>query len=140
MKTKLNRTKNLILVLILLTGATQSYAQRGRNMNNCCQNIPNLTETQKTQIEELQSEHFEKIAEIRQERRATTFNSKKAGIREKMLKERQEHREEIGKLLTEDQKAYYDKNYRNMRNNDGRNANQGKGRKGRQSNRNQRNW
>jgi len=143
MKTKLNRTKNLILVLILLTGATQSYAQRGRNMSNCCQNIPNLTENQKTQIEALQSNHFEKIAELRQERRAKTSTSNKAGIRKKMLQERQEHREEIGKLLTEDQKAYYEKNYRNMRNNDARrNANRGKGngKKGRQSSGSQRNW
>jgi acyl-CoA reductase-like NAD-dependent aldehyde dehydrogenase len=130
MKTHVKKAVNLAFLLMLITLTTQSFGQRGRKMNNCCQNIPNLTEEQQDQIDELRSSHLEKMAELRQERRGTTNFDEKDEIREKMLKERETHREEIRALLTEEQQAYFDKHYRNMRNYNARNSNCGNNKAG----------
>jgi hypothetical protein len=53
MKTHVKKAVNLAFLLMLITLTTQSFGQRGRKMNNCCQNIPNLTEEQQDQIDEL---------------------------------------------------------------------------------------
>ena len=129
MKTHVKKAVNLVFVLILITVTTQSFGQRGRNVNNCCQNIPNLTEEQENQIDELRSDHMEKMAELRQKRRANTDFDKKRKIRETMLDERETHRTEIQSLLTEEQQAYFDKNNRNMRNYNARNNNNCRNRK-----------
>ena len=123
MKTQAKKVVNLAFVLILITVTTQSFGQRGRNVNNCCQNIPNLTEEQENQIDELRSDHMEKMSELRQERRATADIDKKRKIRETMLDERETHRTEIHSLLTEEQQAYFDKNNRSMRSYNARNNN-----------------
>jgi hypothetical protein len=130
MKTHVKKAVNLAFLLMLITLTTQSFGQRGRKMNNCCQNIPNLTEEQQDQIDELRSSHLEKMAELRQERRGTTNFDEKDEIRETMLKERETHREEIRALLTEEQQAYFDKHYRNMRNYNARNSNCGNNKAG----------
>jgi hypothetical protein len=70
------------------------------------------------------------MAELRQERRGTTNFDEKDEIRETMLKERETHREEIRALLTEEQQAYFDKHYRNMRNYNARNSNCGNNKAG----------
>jgi hypothetical protein len=141
MKTHVKKAVNLAFLLMLIALTTQSFGQRGRNMNNCCQNIPNLTEKQQDQIAELRSGHLEKIVELRQERRGTANFNEKNEIREIMLKEREAHRKEIRALLTEKQQAYFDKNYRNMRNYNARNSNCGNNKAGkvRRTGRGQRN-
>lgn len=141
MKTHVKKAVNLAFLLMLITLTTQSFGQRGRNINNCCQNIPNLTEKQQDQIDELRTSHLERMAELRQDRRGTTNFDEKDEIRETMLKERESHREEIRALLTEEQQAYFDEHYRNMRNYNARNSNCGnnKAGKGRGNGRGQRN-
>jgi len=107
------------IVLIALTGimliAGQSFAQRGNRGTrpyDCYQNIPNLNEEQKQQITELRNAHLEEIAELRSERRSTAARAEKNEIRGKMLQQQQEHKNEIRALLNEDQKAYFDRNYK----------------------------
>lgn len=142
MKTHVKKAVNVVFILILITFATQSFGQRGTNTNNCCQNIPNLTEKQENQIAELRSGHMEKMAELRQERRVTANFDEKEKIRETMLEQRESHRKEIRALLTEEQLAYFDKNYRNMKNYNARdynNCGNNKARKGKGNGRGQRN-
>jgi len=143
MKTQVKSLKHVILVFVILFGALNVNAQRGRNISSCCQNIPNLTEEQEAQIRSLEAEHQEKMAEFRQERRATTNYDKKSDIRQEMLKEREDHRKEVRSLLTADQKTYFDKNYQNNRRYNSRgndNCNNRRGKNNRRNNGKGKNW
>lgn len=111
--------------------ATQSFAQRGNRTNranNCCQNIPGLTEEQNQQIQELRTAHLNEMAELRQERRSTADWDQKDEVRDQMLQKQEEHKNEVRALLNDDQKAYFDANYQKWGNRDGnRKGNRGKG-------------
>lgn len=110
------RTMMLVLSGMLILGLSQADAQRGKSAYNCYQNIPNLTEKQQDQIDELRREHFNEMDDLRAERRATRNYDDKSDIREEMLKMREEHREDIRALLNKEQKEYFDNNTRQFRN------------------------
>jgi len=105
-----------LIALMLIAGS--SYAQRGNRANRSnrsldrYRNIPNLTEQQNQQIQQLRSAHLKEVDQLRQERRSTTDRGKKNEIRQQMLQKQQGHREKIRALLSEEQKTYFDKNYR----------------------------
>ncbi|MCF8331729.1 MAG: Spy/CpxP family protein refolding chaperone [Bacteroidales bacterium] len=137
MKTKLN----LILISTLLLGIVSTgFAQRGQGkgmrMNNdqrgmkqhmMCQNIPDLTDEQESQIEALRIQHLKSTTALRnqyQEKKArirtlTTGDNINLGkaktiageigdLKAKMLENRIEHQNKIRNVLTEKQKIYFD--------------------------------
>mgnify|MGYP002396188439 CR=1 FL=1 len=142
------KSTTVLAMIGLLLMATQSYAQRGNRanranrMNNCYQDIPNLTEKQSQQIQEMRTAHFNQMAELRNERRSTANWDQKDAVRERMLQKQQEHRNEIRSLLTDDQKTWFDSNYQKYRNNrSGRgNGSRGNGNCGGRKGGGNRNW
>ena len=83
------------------------------------------------------------MAEFRQQRRATTDYDEKADIRQDMLEEREEHRKEVKSLLTNEQKAYFDRKYKNNRRYESRRSENCNNQKGMRNGRNRgqgRNW
>ena len=110
-----------VFIALMLT-AGSSYAQRGKRANrssrnlDCYRNIPNLTEKQNQQIQTYRAAHLKQVAQLREERRSAADWDKKSAIRRQMLAKQQAHRDEIRALLTEEQKTYFDKNYRRYSN------------------------
>ncbi|KJF42946.1 Spy/CpxP family protein refolding chaperone [Draconibacterium sediminis] len=114
MKTsKLINVAWVFFALVLTT--TTVFAQRGRNANQvqnnpnlpCLAQISDLTEEQKTSIQELEASHQKTMAELREQRRSTVNAIEKSEIRTEMLKNVEAHRNEVKSLLTEEQKAQY---------------------------------
>lgn len=107
----------LALITLLLT-AGSSYAQRGNrtNRNNqpldCYQNIPNLREEQNREIQELRADYLKEMSQYRDQRRSTVDTDKKDNIRRQMLQKQQAHRDAVRSILTDEQKTYFDRNYR----------------------------
>lgn len=129
MKTYKSIALAALVGLMLIAG--QSFAQRSSRSNRVYtryQNIPNLTEDQKQQINEMRSAHLKEIAELRSERRSTATRADKKEIRNSMLQKQETHKNQIRALLNEDQKTYFDKN----QNRSNRQAN-GKGTRGKGS-------
>jgi hypothetical protein len=123
---KLHKFAWTFFALALIT--TTVFGQNNRNNiteNNkqnatCLEQISDLTETQKTQILNLESSHQEKMAEFRNQRRSTVNAIEKSEIRTEMLKNVEAHRNEVKSLLTDNQQKEYDllhyrgNNYRNQ--------------------------
>lgn len=101
--------------------------KNGPKIHNSCQNIPDLTEEQKNKIEDLKIKHMAKCNEYKNQmmekrarlhsltsgdnvdmEKAEQVSAEIANLKEKMLKERINHRNEIRNLLTEEQKVYFD--------------------------------
>ena len=111
MKTYKSIALAALVGLMLIAG--QSFAQRSSRSNRVYtryQNIPNLTEDQKQQINEMRSAHLKEIAELRSERRSTAIRADKKEIRNSMLQKQETHKNQIRALLNEEQKTYFDKN------------------------------
>lgn len=113
----------IIAIAGLMLMATQSYAQRGNRGNRmnraatCYQDIPNLTENQSQQIQELRTTHLNTMAELRQERRSTTDWDQKSAVREQMLQKQESHKNQVRALLNDEQKSWFDANYQKYQNN-----------------------
>jgi len=140
MKTKANITTLYVAALLMISSAT-ALAQRGQGMmgkrmpgermnrvqRHCTQMIPDLTEQQKSQIQELRVDQMKQMTSFRNqlmEKRArlrtletqdapdmNAINSaieEMGSIRINMQKARAEHRQEVREILTEEQKAFYD--------------------------------
>lgn len=114
MKTsKLINVAWVFFALVLTT--TTVFAQRGRNANQvqnnpnlpCLAQISDLTEEQKTSIQELEASHQKTMTELREQRRSTVNAIEKSEIRTEMLKNVEAHRNEVKSLLTEEQQAQY---------------------------------
>jgi hypothetical protein len=143
----MNALKKTILTVLLGTilMATQSFSQRGNRSyynNNDCQNIPNLTEEQQKEIQELRTGHLKEMQQLRAKRRSTYNMDEKNQIRNQMLEKQSNHRKDIRSLLSEEQKTFFDANCqnrsgKNMQSN--RSGRSGKGRAGLQNCRNN-NW
>ena len=99
---------------------------KGQSM--CEKVIPDLTEEQEKQLKELRSDHWETMSEFRSDMRilkaeyhdliagddrnlneAENKIDEITGLKNKMMKERQNHRESIRDLLDEDQKEAFDR-------------------------------
>jgi Spy/CpxP family protein refolding chaperone len=99
----------------LATASTTVFAQGWRNGNNgtngqnlvCLEQISDLSEDQKSKIQELEKIHQEKMAELREQRRSTADAIEKNDIRGTMLRNVKAHREEVKNLLNEKQQKQY---------------------------------
>ena len=125
--TKIKQTLFLALAFFL---GTSAYAQRGPgNGQMRCESIPDLTEEQQTQIEDLRIEHWKKMQDYRnqiRENRAryiTLTTSQQpdqkainknidewTGLKGEMMKEKTSHGLAIRSLLNDEQKMWFDKN------------------------------
>jgi len=161
----MKRTKSITAILltgIMMVVTISSFAQRGqgnkapgmkKNMQmhqNCFQNIPDLTEEQEAEIEEMRVSHMKEMQEYYNklnEKRAKlrTLQTKDnpdmdkinsvieemGEIRTEKHKARAKHHQEVRSLLNEEQKVYFDKH--RMKMNKGmhhQNMKKGKGRHG----------
>lgn len=139
----------LIVLLAIFALSFEGYAQRGRGMglqtgnralNQAgmqgtgygngyrCTSIPNLTEEQTAQIEELRLKHFSEqqtyhneLGELRARRRTLCSSNVPINqlddntdamttLRNKMMKKRDRYRKEVRALLTKEQQVYFDAN------------------------------
>lgn len=100
------------LVLSTATIFAQNSSNRVIENNNqngtCLEQISELTDMQKTQILDLETTHQKKMAELRDQRRATVNAIEKSEIRTQMLKNVEAHRNEVKSLLTENQQKEYE--------------------------------
>jgi len=146
----MKRTRRFTAILltgIMMIATISSFAQRGqredrpamrKNMpmhQKCYSNIPDLTEEQEKQIEELKVPHMKEIKDYYNqlnEKRAKlrTLQTKDnpemdaiykiieqmGDIRTDMHKARAKHHQEIRSILNEEQKIYFDKHRMKMNN------------------------
>lgn len=124
MTTKVFRKVAFLVLTIVLAGSTV-FAQGWRNGNRagfgrygnwtadslrfgCVNVIQGLTEDQKSEISKLNKDHRETMAQLREKRRSTFDAIEKNEIRGEMLKAVKAHREEVRKVLTEEQQEELD--------------------------------
>lgn len=122
----------MIMAFSVSTIAQPRWGNRGqgkgmKGQQTCAQMIPDLTEEQEKQIEDLRTDHWKAMSEYRSDMRTLRAeyqdlmagddrNPKKAeskideitDLKNKMMKERQNHMGEIRKLLNDEQKIYFD--------------------------------
>ena len=144
MKRFFNKQKQILTVLAAMILTSVSMAQGpGKGVCKAFGNIPNLTDDQKTQIDQLRTSHMKEMttyradldklqAELRQLEIVDNPDMKKidakideiSSVKNKMTKERTNHRLAVRGLLTPEQKVYFDANcgYRQ-----GKGNHQGKG-------------
>jgi len=131
MKTIKSKSILMLALIIALAGSNQLFAQRGQMRNNngtgyqC--NIPDLTEAQQKQIDELRTAHQKEMLQYRnqmQEKQAklnTLRTADKADmaaidkmideigtLHTQMMKAKENHRQKVRSLLTEQQRVYFD--------------------------------
>ncbi len=129
------RTTSVLAVAIILLSTSGISAQRGygygfgngQGAGYYCNNIPDLTADQKNQITSLRTAHLKKMQDYRNqmsEKRVklqtlrTADNADMAAIdktidemskiRTKMQKDREQHFQNVRKILTADQRVYFD--------------------------------
>jgi len=114
MKNSLKITTLVALILIATTSITD--AQNFRRTNNRmtyagqCLDIPGLTDAQKTQITAINDAHKKTIDQMREEFYATNDLFAANEIKAKMTLEQNNHLEKISKVLTEEQRVYFNEN------------------------------
>ncbi len=104
------------VIFALASGNSPIFAQGFGHQNNrsfssgepCLTQISDLSADQKDKILEMGNVQQETMAELRNERRATTDFTEKQEIRDKMLARVEEHQSEVKNLLTENQQKEYD--------------------------------
>lgn len=112
-----NNLKITALVAIIFFAATSvSNAQYYRRTNNRmtysgqCLDIPGLTDAQKAQITTINNTHQKTIDSMREEFYAAPDLLTANAIKAKMTLEQNNHLEKISKVLTEEQKVYFNEN------------------------------
>ncbi len=136
------RVKEVLLIAAMISFTSNIFAQgygrgygrmNGAGTGYYCSNIPNLTQEQQTKLETLRAEHWknvqndrnllaEKAAHLRTLRTAEKTDMKAIDktidemsvIRTKMQKSREKHIQDVRKILTDEQKVYFD-NFRGRR-------------------------
>ena len=129
MKTTLFIAAVLLLGQVLQAQPGRARMDRGPGMGNYqeCQMIPELTETQKEEIQNLRTTHLKEMQNFRNqvgENRAayrTLMSADKADqkaidsnidaytkLRNQMMKKQSAHQQQIRNLLTDDQKVFFD--------------------------------
>lgn len=100
------------LALTTTTVFGQGYRNRNNVFNNqnqvCLNQITDLSEEQKTKIEELENSHQKEMTALRENRQSTRDAIEKNEIRGTMLKTIKAHREKVRNLLTEEQQKQLD--------------------------------
>ena len=130
MKSFFNKQKQILTVLAAMILTSVSMAQGpGKGVCKAFGDIPNLTNDQKTQIDQLRTSHMKEMttfradldklqAELRQLEIVDNPDMKKvdakideiSAVKNKMAKERANHRLAVRGLLTPEQKVYFDAN------------------------------
>lgn len=112
-----NNMKITALVAILFFAATSvSNAQYFRRTNNRmtyagqCLDIPGLTDAQKAQITSMNDAHQKIIDSMREQFYAAPDLATANEIKAKMTLEQNNHLEKISKVLTEEQRVYFNQN------------------------------
>jgi len=119
------------VLFALATATTTVFAQGGRNGNNgnngqnmiCLEQISDLSDDQKSKMQELENNHQEKMTALREKRQSSNDAIEKNEIRGEMLKNVKAHREGVKNLLNEEQQKQYDQlftgnsSYQNQRGN-----------------------
>lgn len=113
---KTSKLRKLAWVFFALAlGTTTVFAQgwkNGKNSNNnqnqaCLNQISDLSEEQKTKIQEMESIHQKEMTVLRDERRSTVDAIEKNEIRGEMLKNVKSHQTAVRILLSEEQQNQY---------------------------------
>jgi len=113
-KSKLSKFAWAFFALTL--GTTTVFAQGWKNGNNrfnnqnqvCLNQISDLSEVQKSKIQEMESIHQKEMTVLRNERRSTGDAIEKNEIRGSMLKNVKSHQTAVRNLLTDEQQKQYD--------------------------------
>ncbi len=108
------KIRKVLLTAVALMIATVAFTQ-STNRGDICQNIPDLTIEQKSKIDGLSSTHQKTMDELRLEFRSEADATKAASIKTKMNTERENHSNNISKLLTPEQKTWFEQNYKQNR-------------------------
>lgn len=103
----------LLMGLIQVTLLKAQNPQKGKGVYCCYNNIPNLTEQQKTKIIDLQKKHFDEMGALRDKKRNASTVADKDAISKQMADKCISHKEEVLKLLDEKQIQYFNKTYSN---------------------------
>ena len=85
----------------------RAFAQNNQNYS-CVNSISELTEDQVTDINNLQEEHWEAMAGLREKMWAATSLEEKNAIRDEMLESVVSHRSAVKQLLSEEQQKEFD--------------------------------
>ena len=114
------RTASFLWLLILLLAETTTVYSQGRfnarpdrpgfgyGQRPCIAVLSDLTEEQKAKMTELANSHQAAITELRIQQRSTFDIDKKIAIRQEMLKKVEVHRNDLRKILTEEQLKQHD--------------------------------
>ena len=137
MKTIIKKRRNtLLLTLALLVGMTTAAIAQGPGYNKnaksedgqrFCKNIPNLTTDQEQKIEQLRTKQIKKMTSLKNQMKlkhaelqllqtAEKVDMKSANakideitnIKSELMKNGAAHKQEIRKILTEEQRVYFD--------------------------------
>ncbi|HNX78582.1 MAG TPA: hypothetical protein PKJ24_01810 [Prolixibacteraceae bacterium] len=126
-----NKNLNMVwmAVAILLISVIISPAQKGfrsGNGNYCCNNIPGLTEEQKSGILKLQQEHRTEMQQIRNTWRSSATPEGREAHLALVSQKVNDHRNAVRSLLNEDQKAAFGNTQRRGLGNFGKGNSNGK--------------
>jgi hypothetical protein len=117
-----------MLALLFFAATTVSSAQHNRRANirmnpmGQCLDIPELSDTQKTQVTEINKTHRETIDNMREQFYAAEDVLSANEIKAKMTLEQNNHLNNISKILTEGQLIYFNENIIARPSNNGRKA------------------
>lgn len=106
---KSHKSKSIVTVLFmaLFVGLLSNQTFGQNQTANWTSHIPNLTETQEVEIENLREDHFQTMDSLRNKYRAAVNKDSKDEARIAMSEEKLEHRKEIKSLLNSEQKEYF---------------------------------
>lgn len=130
------KTRNLTIIAILLFVTGSVFAQgnqgkkgnfKGQKKGNMFMNIPDLTETQKTQLKDMRTANMKEMLPLKNELQEKQAHLKTvstgdnvnmnevnktleeiSAIKLKMAKNRFANRQEVRKILTDDQRVFFD--------------------------------
>ena len=129
------KTKSLVFVAMIMIFATGVFAQpfgKGNMMNkgqkgNRFMNIPDLTDAQKTEIKKIRTAHMKDVLPLRNKMRELQAHKQTVStgdnvnmtelnktideigaLQVKMMKKKANHRQAVRKILTEDQRVFFD--------------------------------
>jgi len=131
LKSNKMKTKNLMFIAVLIFVSSSIFAQgpnsKQGNKGNMFMNIPDLTEAQKTQLTEMRAANMKEMLPLRNElqEKQAHLNTISTGdnvnlndvykvideistIKTNMAKNRAKHRQEVRKILTDDQRVFFD--------------------------------
>ncbi len=127
MKTNRNKLRIIGLIFLSATLGMNSFAQKGKMLQNQCRMLPDLTDEQTEKISDLRTTHMQEMTKFRADMKVLRAELDKLSIAENadlksinakiddittvknsMTKAQYMHRQEVRKLLTEEQRIVFD--------------------------------